>query len=422
MDGSSPILLTINAMSQASVESPRLATSPLLVRPLCCPWSQLLRVPRAALSLPVLVLALAGSLTTTAGWQLIEKVLVAPADRDLADVRALGSWPGSGTLARSIGPRDGADGFLPQNTPRFLAQAKTAPDDPLTSLPYRMTAPVWRVFSYSVQPQAPRSYYLAGWLWTVLVWSYFGTAITRMAVVRFGKQERLGLSDAVACSHRMWKSQMGAMILPMCGAALLAAPMALLGGLMRWDWGAGFAGLVWGLVLVDSILLGLFVLGMLFAWPLMWGAVATEQSDAFDAISRSYAYLFQRPANYFVYCVVAIVVGMCGWVLVWGGTASLLWLAYGGISWGSGNDRLAQWLADPTWIHGWNRCLITLASAYAHAFVWCAAAVIYLLMRYDVDQTEWDEVHGWTDPATDELPNLAPAVHPQADGPTPNQP
>ena len=77
----------------------------------------------------------------------------------------------------------------------------------------------------------------------------------------------------------------------------------LLGGISgRWCWLAG-------------LLMALLLLGLLFGWPLMWGTISTEGTDSFDALSRSYAYLFQRPLHYLFYALVAAI-GWLGWILV----------------------------------------------------------------------------------------------------------
>src|SRR5262249_30993958 len=47
----------------------------------------------------------------------------------------------------------------------------------------------------------------------------------------------------------------------------------------------------------------------LVGWPMMYATVSTEGSDSFDAISRSYSYVFQNPWQYIWYSFVAIVYG-----------------------------------------------------------------------------------------------------------------
>ena len=47
----------------------------------------------------------------------------------------------------------------------------------------------------------------------------------------------------------------------------------------------------------------------LVGYPLMYATLSTEGSDTFDALSRSYNYVFQAPWNYIWYGVVAVLYG-----------------------------------------------------------------------------------------------------------------
>ena len=49
--------------------------------------------------------------------------------------------------------------------------------------------------------------------------------------------------------------------------------------------------------------MAVLLLGLIFGWPLMFSTISTEGTDAFDAISRSYAYVFQRPFHYLFYTI-----------------------------------------------------------------------------------------------------------------------
>ena len=92
---------------------------------------------------------------------------------------------------------------------------------------------------------------------------------------------------------------------------------------MNLDVGIVVAGAVWGRrVCYPVCVMAVLSLGMLAGWPLMWGAIAAEDSDAFDAISRSYAYTFQRPLHYLFYACFASFIALLGCVtglVVFGG-------------------------------------------------------------------------------------------------------
>ncbi len=145
----------------------------------------------------------------------------------------------------------------------------------------------------------------------------------------------------------------------------------------------------------------------------MWATIGAESSDAFDAISRSYAYTFQRPMHYFCYVLVAALLGSLGWLLLWGFTESIITLSYWGTSWGTGAERLGEIVAatgpdsaadstapTPSTTLWLGSALIGLcvgivravASGVSFSYFWCVAAAVYLLLRRDTDQTEMDDI------------------------------
>jgi len=99
-------------------------------------------------------------------------------------------------------------------------------------------------------------------------------------------------------------------------------------------------GILWPLVLLAGFVMAVLLLGLLFGWPLMWAAISAEGTDAFDALSRSYAYVFQRPLNYLFYAFVAGVIGWLGWLFVENFAAAIIWMAYWAAGWGCGNELL----------------------------------------------------------------------------------
>jgi hypothetical protein len=194
------------------------------------------------------------------------------------------------------------------------------------------------------------------------------------------------------------------------------------------------------------------VLVGLVGWPLMYSTISTEGSDSFDALSRSYSYVYQAPRHYVWYSFVALVYGA---VLVFfvGFVGSLL--VYMG-KWGVSqapflqsqnikNDREPTYLFvySPTsldwrglmlsksqfsvrkeevkpsgvrtetyaltkeymdsmkWYNEagailvsiWLYLVFLLVVGFGYSYFWTAATVIYLLMRQKVDDTELDEIH-----------------------------
>ena len=86
----------------------------------------------------------------------------------------------------------------------------------------------------------------------------------------------------------------------------------------------------------------ILLMGVLLGWPLMWATISVEGTDSFDALNRTYAYVFQRPLRYFFYVIVAALIGWLGWFVVENFAASVIWLASWAASWGAGSARMQE--------------------------------------------------------------------------------
>jgi hypothetical protein len=239
-------------------------------------------------------------------------------------------------------------------------------------------------------------------LWGVVVWALFGGAICRTAAVQLAADEQVGLGAALRFAWRKWPAYCAAPLMPVGGVLLAAICVAVLGLFMHWL-GLWLGGILWPLVVLAGFIMAMLLLGGLFGWPLMWGAISAEGTDSFDALSRSYAYTFQRPLHYLFYAVVAAVIGWLGWLLVQNFASAVIWLSYWAAGWGCGKEQLnaiihgSQQLSAVGKIGAglitfWVGCVKLLAVGYLFSYFWTASAAIYFLLRRDVDATEMDEV------------------------------
>ncbi|MEN6405972.1 MAG: hypothetical protein ABFC77_05815 [Thermoguttaceae bacterium] len=231
-------------------------------------------------------------------------------------------------------------------------------------------------------------------LWGVMVWAFFGAAMCRTAAVQLAAHEQLGVMASLRFAAKKWPAYCAAPLLPVGGILLAAVPVAILGFLTKANVGLLLAGLLWPLALVAGLFMTMLLAGLLFGWPLMWSAISVEGTDGFDALSRSYAYLFQRPLNYLFYIVVAGVIGAIGWILVQYFAAGVIWMTAWAAGWGGAV------VADPNTagrlglklVHFWTGCVKLLAVGYLFSYFWTASVGIYFLLRRDVDAVEMDEV------------------------------
>ncbi len=376
------------------------------------PEWMLLHAARVAMRPTFLIAGAMGAVLASLGWSLTGLIFlpnVASSSPEGADRQEL--QVNAQYFEQIPGDPDGpADPFGWQHVScvRWLAQhIGPAPENPVTAIPYRMLEP----FHQTLRPQPSlrvRGYYLLGGVWTWVVWSFAGGAITHMAISVFSREQTRHPALAIRHAWSRLPSQLGTMLLPTVGICFLAIPLACCGIVMRSDLGLGLAGLCWILILPVAFVMTLILMTWSFAWPLSWGALSSEGIDAFDAFSRSMSYAFQKPGRYLWYLVVVSVGGLIGWIVVWIASELIVQMAMYGAAAGMGADRLeslttGQGLsslsrAGAGMIRFWNGAVRMLGSAFAFSYFWTAMAPVYLLLRYDVDGTELDEIDLEHDP------------------------
>jgi len=265
-------------------------------------------------------------------------------------------------------------------------------------------------------------YFLFGGLWSLAVWAFCGGIIVRQAIVKLSVDERIGLRSTVWHATSKFVSYFSAPLFPLIVVVLITIPIALVGLLMRLgDGGSLVVALIWILVLIGGVIMAITLLGLLFGWPLMWGAIAAEKhSDAFDAVSRAYSYVFQRPLHYLFYALVASLFGALCWILVDNFEEGVIGLSWWSASFGAGAERVQEMqtlIAHRDRLDGmehaaaslfalWEGLIRLVATAFRYSFFWTATAAIYLVLRYDADRTEIDEVYLEGDDHPRTLPTL----------------
>ena len=138
------------------------------------------------------------------------------------------------------------------------------------------------------------------------MWGLFGGAIARIAALKFTRDEAPDLPGALRHAGSKWiVVQHGAAAGARRGPAVFGVQLAILGWIMRLDFLAMVAGFAWPFVLLLGLLMAILLIGALAGWPLMWATVGVEGTDAFDALSRSYAYTYQRPLRLLWYVLLA---------------------------------------------------------------------------------------------------------------------
>ena len=168
--------------------------------------------------------------------------------------------------------------------PRIFAAVPHALVTTLLAPAQSILQPLIGLFTADI-PAKMRLGYLLSTLWTLVVFSIFGTAIARVVVVRLGNAERVGIVPALRFSVSRLGTLLSAPLVVIgvaTGIALFGAVVGLLNRVAP-----GIASALAFVPLVAGLLNAVILLGLVAAWPLMVATVAVEGEDFFDVISRS---------------------------------------------------------------------------------------------------------------------------------------
>jgi hypothetical protein len=166
----------------------------------------------------------------------------------------------------------------------------------------------------------------------------------------------------------------------------------------------------------------LVLLGTAGGFNLMYPTIAVEGSDSFDAISRSFSYVYARPWRMLFYTAVAVAYGAATYLFV----HMFIWLTLVlthhfvgmGIFTSADNthDLLSTMWPNPMttgrlsytadylaltpgqkigafFMNCWVMFLVSFLGAFTISLYFSANTVVYYLMRSEVDSTEMDDVY-----------------------------
>jgi len=364
-----------------------------------CPGLILLRCFRLAISFRMLLLASAGTIALLVGWAAIAAMFSGSESADVSQWSTRPTtWPWrkpstAGIFSQLGNDTDGA------GNPADAANPVAAS--------WNLTVTPGRRLLHPQLSLAGLAFNILGCVWAAAVWALFGGAMTRSAVVALAREEYTGVTASLCFARSKYRSLLLAPLLPLLGIAILAVPGVVLGLLMRTGLGLLLAAVVWPLVLLTAFFLVLLLVGLAVGWPLLYAALAAEGKDAFDAISRMYAYVYQRPIQFGLYVAAASLWGIVGWLVVGFFADGVLQLTNTVLGLGAGSARMAdlqlwqQGEGGAGFLSGAGAWLIALYAnviatvrfSFATSFFFAAAAAIYLLLRRSLDATEMDDVY-----------------------------
>ena len=287
------------------------------------------------------------------------------------------------------------------------------------------------------------AYFLVFSLLFILVWALFGGAIARIAAIQVARDEKLSVRQALKFSCSKLLSFVFAPIIPLL-IVIVVGLVVTVGGLVGSIPVIGpiLVGVLFFLAIAAGFVMTLVLMGTGGGFNLMYPTIAVEGSDSFDAISRSFSYVYARPWRMLFYTIVAVIYGALTFLFVRMFVFLMLTLTHKFVGFGLvGHADNLRPLWDTMWpaptarlaydidymslggaqafaatlVAIWVYLTISIIGAYAISFYFSANTVIYYLMRREVDATELDDVY--IEQSEDDFAEHAPAAPSPAPAP-----
>jgi len=254
---------------------------------------------------------------------------------------------------------------------------------------------------------------------TLAMISITGGAICRTAALQFARDEKPGLTETLRFSLKKFTSFFAAPLAPVGIIIFIGFFIFLLGLVGNIPWaGKPIMAIFMVLAFIAGGLITVVLIGAVAGFNLMFPAVAYDDADCFDAISRSFSYIFAKPWRMGFYTAIAAVYGAICYMFVRFFAFLLLCVTYWALQLGilGDNSRLtgiwrdkptfAGLVVPPNWaaLNGLESlgaflvyllllAVVVLIVAFLVSFYFSANTIIYSLMRKAVDNTALEDVY-----------------------------
>jgi hypothetical protein len=254
-----------------------------------------------------------------------------------------------------------------------------------------------------------------------------GGAICRISALQFAHGEKPGISEALRYSTKKFVSFLAAPLAPIAISICLGLCIFLLGLLGNIPYaGEIIVAILFALALITGIVITIVLILTGAGFNLMFPALAYDGLDCFDAISRSFNYVYSRPWRMGLYTALAAVYGAICYMFVRFFAFLLLLVTRFLLSlglFGKGEQKFeaiwpqpyfqnlsrvafdatssgTEWFAALV-IHVFVLIILGLIVAFIMSFYFSANTIIYALLRNKVDNTPIDEI--CRDPVSSEI-------------------
>ncbi|MBC8551848.1 MAG: hypothetical protein H8D23_19545 [Candidatus Brocadiales bacterium] len=248
----------------------------------------------------------------------------------------------------------------------------------------------------------------------MIIWSVFAGSITRLTALESGRGEKAGLKDSISFVMRKFWSYFWSPLTPVLGVLFFIA-CNVAGGLLGKIEFAGEIAVAVGfpLAIISGFLIVFLGIIGVIGFILMFPAISSEGSDAFDAISRAYSYVLSRPLHFLSLFITIIVCGTILSFVAGYGACLIMQTSYFTVGLGMGG-KLNEIRAFIAGLSGGGDTITSLnpismriaallfmlyivlikviVGSIIIAFAGSASTIAYLIMRKHVDGTEMDDI------------------------------
>jgi hypothetical protein len=260
---------------------------------------------------------------------------------------------------------------------------------------------------------------------SMLATALAGAIICRQTALEIsGNRPRFSATIAFTLSHL--GSFIKAPMLPfvtILGTGLALTILSLLGAIPFL--GEIFIGAIFIVFLILGFIIMLMVLGVIGGLNLIYPTLAVEGSDSFDAISRSFSYVYARPWRMLFYTLLLLAYGAATYLFLSFALFVLLAGVHVFVGWGMGlfgalhgwntgggkldalwrSPRFGELIAPINWwamnwseyigamfLYFWLFLAVTLLGAYVVSYYFAGNTILYLLLRRSVDGQGINEI------------------------------
>ncbi len=256
---------------------------------------------------------------------------------------------------------------------------------------------------------------------SLVVISVAGGSLCRIAALQFARGEKPGVREAMRFGTKRFISFFTAPLAPVgiiIFIGLFIFFLGLIGNIPRV--GELIMGIFIVLALIAGTLIAVVLIGTVAGFNLMFPAIAYDGSDCFDAISRSFSYVYSKPWQMGFYTATAAVYGAICYTFVRFFAFLLLWVTHRSLQlgvWVENSEQVnklrAIWpephfvdlynssgLSAANWsqsvavflVYLFSLAVIGLVVSFIISFYFSANTIIYSLMRKRVDSTALEDI------------------------------